>query len=527
MKTFKDLVVYQIYPRSFMDANGDGIGDIQGIISKLDYVKHLGVDVIWLSPVYASPNHDNGYDISDYYQINPEFGTMDDMDLLIKKAEEKGLKIIMDLVINHTSNEHEWFKKSLNHDPAYRDYYIWKNKPNNWTSFFGGKAWDNIDDAYYLHLFAKEQPDLNWHNPKIMEEVQNIMRYWLDKGIYGFRCDVINIIFKTSLENGRKRLVLTGLEHYHQQEGMHQILQKLRNEVLNQYDTFTVGETVLVTPKQANDLIYPEKKELDMVFSFAHMETDQINNKWFRTKFKPSKFIKVISKWQKEVYWNANYLENHDQQRAVSRFADENFRAYSAKMFATLLIGLKGTPYIYQGQEIGMTNGDFKDMSEFRDVETLNIYQIAKKLGFSKKRRFKMMLRSSRDNNRTPMQWNQEGGFSTVTPWLKQNANTAYINVESQLDHPDSILNYYIQMIEIRRKYVELIHGEFDLISMKKDVFIFQRTYKNDKIVVICNMSKIDQSIGYKYIEGIKIIGNYQNDSMVLRPYETRMYKLR
>ena len=523
-KSFKDYVVYQIYPRSFMDTNDDGIGDIKGIISKLDYVKHLGVDVIWLSPVYASPNYDNGYDISNYLEINPEYGTMDDMELLIEEAQKRDLKIIMDLVINHTSSEHEWFKKSMYINSEYRDYYIWRDKPNNWTSFFGGKAWDKIGDSYYLHMFAKEQPDLNWQNPKIMEEVQNVMKFWLDKGVFGFRCDVINIIFKSSLEDGKKRLILTGFEYYHQQDGMHEILKRLRNEVLSLYDTFTVGETVFVTPKEANDLIYPEKTELDMVFSFAHMETDQINNKWFRTKFKPKKFIKVISKWQNEVYWNANYFENHDQQRIVSRFANEKYRLYSAKMFATMLIGLKGTPYIYQGQEIGMTNGDFKDMSEFRDVETFNVYKLAKKIGIPKKLRFKMMLKSSRDNNRTPMQWDSTGGFSHGIPWLKQNKNTASINVLDQLNKEDSILNYYIKMIELRKTYKALIYGDFKFISMKRDVFVFARTYEKQKMIIICNMTDKNRKFNATFSKGKLIIANTYATKNILKPYEARLY---
>lgn len=523
-KDWKSLSVYQIYPRSFMDANGDGIGDLQGIISKLQYVANLGVDVIWLSPVYCSPNHDNGYDISDYYHINPEYGTDEDMDLLIKKAHELGLKIIMDLVINHTSNEHEWFKKSAANDPKYRDYYIWRDKPNNWTSFFGGKAWSKLGDSYYLHLFAKEQPDLNWHHPEVMNEIQKIMRYWLDKGIYGFRCDVINIIFKSSLKDGKKRVILTGREHYHQQEGMHQILRKLRKEVLEDYDTFTVGETVMVTPKQANDLIYPEKQELDMVFGFEHMETDQINNKWFRTKFKPKKFIKTIKKWQEEVYWNAIYFENHDQQRIVSRFANEKYRLYSAKMFATLLIGLKGTPYIYQGQEIGMTNGDFKSMDEFMDRETHQVYAIAKKIGIPKKLRFKMMLNSSRDNNRTPMQWTKNGGFSNVRPWLKQNANTSFINVEDSIKDNDSILNYYKKVLQLRKRHKSLIYGEFKFISMKKNVFMFSRTYENTTMTILCHMK--DKTIKYDYEQkGKLLLCNYDKiQANILKPYEARIY---
>lgn len=522
----KDLVVYQVYPRSFKDSNADGIGDIKGITSKLNYIKSLGVDVIWLSPVYCSPNDDNGYDISDYLNINPEFGNMKDMNKLILEANLRGLKIMMDLVINHTSDEHEWFKKSVANDPKYKDYYIWRDKPNNWTSFFGGKAWDKIGDKYYLHLFSKKQPDLNWHNPDVMEDIKKVMKFWLDKGIYGFRCDVINIIFKSSLEDGKKQLVLTGKEHYHQQDGMHKILKELRRDVLNHYDTFTVGETVMVTPKQANDLIYPEDKELDMVFSFSHMEVDQVSNKWFKTKFRPKKLMKILTTWQNEVYWNANYLENHDQPRSISRFGDDKlYHKQSAKMLATLLMCLKGTPYIYQGQEIGMTNGDFKTMSEFQDVETHTIYHVAKKLGIPKKIRFKMMQKTSRDNGRTPMQWNKEGGFSKATPWLKQNQNTKEINVLDQENDHDSILNYYRKLISIRKNNKVLRYGEFESILQKKSVFIFKRFDKKNEAIIILNMSSKEQKLKNN-CDGKLIINNiHKSDySCVLSPYEARIY---
>lgn len=522
----KDLVVYQIYPRSFKDNNGDGIGDIKGIISKLDYIKSLGVDVLWLSPVYQSPNDDNGYDISDYKAINPEFGNMADMDKLIFESNLRGIRIIMDLVINHTSDEHEWFKKSVAGDPKYKDYYIWKDKPNNWTSFFGGKAWDQLNDKYYLHLFSKKQPDLNWHNPDVMKDIQDVMKFWLDKGIYGFRCDVINIIFKSSLENGKKRFVLTGKEHYHQQDGMHDILKRLRKEVLDKYQTFTVGETVMVTPKQANDLILPEHQELDMVFSFAHMEVDQINNKWFKTKFKPKKLFLSLSKWQEEVYWNANYFENHDQPRSVSRFGnDVEFHSESAKLLATLLFGLKGTPYIYQGQEIGMTNGDFKNMSEFRDLETLRIYELGKKLGIPKKMRFKMMQKTSRDNARTPMQWHNTGGFSNVQPWLKQNQNCAYINVLDQESIPSSILNYYRKLIQLRKKYHVFRYGSYETLLMTKTTYIFKRINETHELYVICHFSRKPKKIN-KIYDGMMLISNISKKSYtdVLSPYEARIY---
>ncbi|MDY0074595.1 MAG: alpha-glucosidase [Acholeplasmataceae bacterium] len=525
--TWKDKVVYQVYPRSYMDSNGDGIGDIPGIIMKLDYIKSLGVDVIWLSPVYQSPNDDNGYDISNYKDINPEFGTMEDMDLLIAEAAKRGLKIIMDLVINHTSDEHPWFIASQDPKSPYRDYYIWRDKPNNWTSFFGGKAWDKIGDSYYLHLFSKKQPDLNWNNPNVMKEIKDIIRFWLDKGIYGFRCDVINIIYKSSLEDGKKRFVLTGREHYHSQKGMHDILKELRRDVLDHYDQMTVGETVLVNTKQANDLILPKHHELDMVFGFEHMETDQINNKWFRTKFKPNKFIKVLIKWQKEVYWNANYLENHDQQRSVSRFGNDNkFHDQSAKMLGLLNLTLKGTPYIYQGQEIGMTNGDFTSIEDFKDVETLRIIELAKKLHFPKWFQRRMMRLSSRDHARTPMQWNQEGGFTKGTPWLKVNENTTWLNVEQQLKDENSILAFYKRLLQIRKNEVSLIEGQFEVLYAKRGIFIFQRIFENQKMTIVVSFNKKTKRLN-KLIEGKCLLSNYdlKPSNKILRPYEAYIIK--
>ncbi len=524
--TWKNKVVYQIYPRSFMDSNQDGIGDIQGIISKLDYVKSLGVDVIWLSPVYKSPNDDNGYDISDYKDINPEFGTMDDMDQLIHLALEKGIRIIMDLVINHTSDEHPWFIASKDPKSAYRDYYIWQDQPNNWTSFFGGKAWEKVDDSYYLHLFSKKQPDLNWNNPKVMEEIKDVMHFWLKKGIYGFRCDVINIIYKTSLANGKKSIILTGHEHYHSQKGMHDILKKLRQDVLNQYETMTVGETVLVNTIQANDLIRPENKELDMVFGFEHMETDQINNKWFRTKFKPQKFINVIKKWQEDVYWNANYLENHDQPRSVSRFGDDMiYHDESAKMLALLNLTLKGTPYIYQGEEIGMTNGDFKSLDEFQDIETHRIIALAKKLHFPKWLQKRMMRLSSRDHARTPMQWNQTGGFTEGKPWIKVNANTKIINVNDQEQNDDSILSFYKKLIAIRKEHTVFVDGSFEALYANKNIFVFRRKNVNASFVTIVSFNR--KKVSFKQdIKGSIILSNQKEHIKdILKPFEARLIK--
>jgi len=528
VKLWKKGVVYQIYPRSFMDSNDDGIGDIPGIISKLDYVKGLGVDIIWLSPVYKSPNDDNGYDISDYKDINPEYGTMDDMDHLIEEAKKRDLRIIMDLVINHTSDEHPWFVESHKKDSVYRDYYIWQDKPNNWTSFFSGPAWSKEQDSYYLHLFSKKQPDLNWNNPKVMEEIQDIMHFWLKKGIYGFRCDVINIIYKTSLENGKKRLVLTGKEHYHSQEGCHEILRTLKKEVLSAYDCFTVGETVMVNTKQANDLILPERKELDMVFGFEHMETDQINNKWFKTRFNPNKFMRVISKWQQEVYWNANYMGNHDQPRSVSRFGnDQKYHAESAKMLATLNLTLRGTPYIYEGEEIGMTNCPFNDMSEFRDIESHNIYALAKKLMFPKKIRFKMILKTSRDNARTPMQWKKCGGFTKGKPWLKMNPNTNEINVDQNLMDPRSIYHHYKTLIQLRKQDEVLVNGDFKPLFMGRGIFIFSRNLLDKTYITILNMTEKVRKIPM-ILEGKIVLSNVGRIDMKdrkLSPFESILIK--
>ncbi len=527
-KSWQDKIVYQIYPRSFYDTNKDGIGDLLGIINKLDYVKSLGVDVIWLSPVYRSPNDDNGYDISGYLEINPEFGTMEDMEHLIDEASQRGLKIIMDLVINHTSDEHPWFIQSKDPASPYRDYYIWQDKPNNWTSFFGGSAWEKEGDSYYLHLFSKKQPDLNWHNPAILDEVKKIMRFWLDKGIYGFRCDVINVIYKTSLDDGKKRFVLVGREHYHSQEGCHKILQTLRKDVLDHYDTMTVGETVLVSPKQANDLILPERKELDMVFGFEHMETDQINNKWFRTKFKADRFLKVITKWQEQVYWNANYLENHDQTRSVSRMGDDQtYHKESAKMLALLNLTLKGTPYIYQGEEIGMTNGDFTSLEEYQDIETHRIIALAQKLHFPKWYQRRMMKMSSRDHGRTPMQWTKAGGFTQGVPWLKMNQNTKTICVENEENDPDSILTFYRKLIQIRKSHPVWSDGSFKLVWHRHKQYAFKRIHHDTSMTILINFQKKTKKMPIA-LTGELLLSNYPDASIHqrhLRPYEAVIIK--
>ncbi len=529
-KWWKERVVYQIYPRSFCDSNGDGIGDIPGIIGKLDVLKDLGVGVLWLSPVYCSPNEDNGYDISDYRNINPEFGTMADMERLIAEAGKRGIRIVMDLVVNHTSKEHEWFQKSRDKNSPYRDYYIWRpgkgegKPPNNWTSFFAEDCWeyDERSGEYYLHLFARGMPDLNYHNPRVVEEVKDILRFWLNKGVAGFRCDVINIIYKTSLADGKRRLILTGSEHYISQPGCHRLLNEFRRDVLDGYDCFTVGETVFVTPQMGRDLCDPKRKELDMIFTFEHMETDQIIVKWFKTRFQLQKFAKTIAAWQQALDWNANYLENHDQPRSVSRFGDD--QAYwkeSAKLLLTMLLTLRGTPFLYQGQEIGMTNFDFASMNDIKDVESHNVYRLATKLRLPRGYRWKMMQRTSRDNARTPVQWDdtKNAGFTTGTPWIRLNANYKTINMAQQMGDEASIRSFCKTLITLRANDEVLLYGEFSVLAVTKELFAYRRTLAGKAYTVLLNWSK--QTIEADY-RGKMALSNYGDGAYTgtLRPYE-------
>jgi len=532
-KWWKEGVVYQIYPRSFQDTNGDGIGDLQGIIAHLDDLLDLGIGTIWISPVYKSPNIDNGYDISDYRGIHPDFGTMADMDQLIEEASKRHIKIIMDLVINHTSDEHPWFRASRDPESPYRSYYYWREgingkAPNNWTSFFAEECWefDAQSNAYYLHLFAKKQPDLNYHNPKVLEEIKEIMRFWLNKGIGGFRCDVINIIYKTSLENGKKKMILTGSEHYISQEGTHAILRSLRRDVLNGFDCFTVGETVFVTPEMGRALCDESREELDMIFSFEHMETDQFIVKWFKRAFSAERFVRTIARWQNALEWHANYLENHDQPRSVSRFGDvKHYWSESAKMLATLLLTLRGTPFLYQGQEIGMTNFDFNSMDELRDIESFNIDKMAKKMFIPKKIRLKMMRSTSRDNARTPYQWNLErnAGFTTGTPWINVNKNYVKINYLSQKEQSKSILNFYKKAIKIRKENDVLIYGSFKALRTSGNVFIYQRKLQESLATVILNFGTRTHTVNKT---GKIILSNYDKSYFngILMPYEAVVF---
>ena len=539
-KWWHSSVVYQIYPRSFNDSNGDGIGDINGIREKLDYLKELGIDVIWLSPVYKSPNDDNGYDISDYCDIMDEFGTMDDMETLLKEANEKGIKILMDLVVNHTSDEHKWFieaKKSK--DNKFRDYYIWRDpvnghEPNNLGSCFSGSAWqyDESTDQYYLHLFSKKQPDLNWENENVRNEVYKMMNFWIDKGIGGFRMDVIDLIGKVPDEmitgNGPK---------------LHDYLQEMNKAALEGHDLLTVGETWGATPEIAKLYSNPKRKELSMVFQFEHIGLDQIEGKE-KWDVKPLDLLdlkKVLSKWQTELEgegWNSLFWNNHDLPRIVSRWGnDREYRVESAKMLATLLHGMKGTPYIYQGEELGMTNVRFEDINEYNDIETLNMYKDRISKGYSHDEIMASIYAKGRDNARTPMQWDstENAGFTTGKPWLKVNKNYKFINAEDCLQDKDSIFYHYKKLINIRKHNDTIIYGNYKLLLPEdKNVFAYSRELNGDKIVVVCNFYNKEINLNFKEdFNNVEILlSNYKDSSILmkdlkLRPYEAIMYRVK
>lgn len=526
---WKQKIIYQIYPMSFCDSNGDGIGDLPGIISRLDYLQRLGVGALWLSPVYPSPNKDNGYDISDYCEIHPNYGTLADMDRLIAEAKKRDIRIIMDLVINHTSDRHEWFQKSRRREEPYTDFYIWRKgekgkKPTNWGSFFGEDCWeyDEVRGEYYLHLFAKEQPDLNYHNEKVIAAIEDVMRFWLDRGVAGFRCDVINIIYKEAIKNGRWRPALTGCEYYLSTPGCHRVLHRLNRDVLSRYDAFTVGETVFVTPQMADDLVNPQREELCTVFSFEHMETDCFKIKWFLRKFKPDRFFACLTKWQNALPWNTVYFENHDQPRSVSRYGnDAEYHDQSAKALATLLLTLRGTPFLYEGEEIGMTNFDFPDMEKVRDVESINIWNMGKRLHLPYGLRWRMIKTKSRDNARTPMQWDDSinGGFSAGTPWLSVNGNYPRINVKRQEDDPGSVLSYYRQLIAFRNGSRVLQEGDFTELYRKNGVYAYRRACDGEALTIVISLAEGERK---NPASGEVVYSNYGRETAPARlaPYE-------
>ena len=539
-KWWHSSVVYQIYPRSFNDTNGDGIGDLNGIREKLDYLKELGIDVIWLSPVYKSPNDDNGYDISDYCDIMDEFVTMDDMDNLLKEANEKGIKILMDLVVNHTSDEHKWFIESRkSRDNEYRDYYIWRDpingkEPNDLGSTFSGSAWqfDETTGQYYLHLFSKKQPDLNWENKNVRDEVYKMMNFWVDKGIGGFRMDVIDLIGKLP----DKMITGNGPK-------LHDYLQEMNKAALAGNDLLTVGETWGATPEVAKLYSNPERNELSMVFQFEHIGLDQIEgkDKWDLKALNLFDLKKVLSKWQTELEgqgWNSLFWNNHDLPRIVSRWGnDKEYRIESAKMLATLLHGMKGTPYIYQGEELGMTNIRFEDINDYNDIETLNMYKDRIANGYTHEEIMESIYAKGRDNARTPMQWDssKNGGFTTGKPWLAVNENYKTINAKQCLEDENSIFNHYKKLINIRKNNDTIIYGDYKLLCEDdKNIFAYTRNLNGDRILVVCNF--YDKNVTFQLEEDFNnaeiLLSNYNKSSTLLeklelRPYEAIMYRIK
>lgn len=561
---WKEAVIYQIYPRSFMDSNADGIGDLQGIISRLDYLKYLGIDVIWLSPVYESPNDDNGYDISNYKAIMQEFGTMQDFDELLNQAHARGIRIVMDLVVNHTSDEHPWFIESRkSKDNPFRDYYIWRNgkdektPPNNWGACFGGSAWqyDAQTGMYYLHLFSKKQPDLNWDNPKVRREIFDMMSWWCDKGIDGFRMDVISMISKTKeMPDGEQNGLYGDFSPYCVHgPNVHTYLQEMNDQVLSKYDIMTVGETAGVTAELARQYAGEDTRELNMVFQFEHVESDGKYGKWTDQKMPLSALRKIMSRWQTELYgkaWNSLFWNNHDQPRAVSRFGDDSpqYRAVSAKMLATCLHMMQGTPYIYQGEELGMANYPFQNTQEFRDIESIHAYQEWCEGGHLSHEDFWPCLTfKSRDNARTPMQWDdtRNAGFTSAEPWISVNPDYKEINAKAETSDPDSVFHYYKKLIALRKKYPVIVYGKYELLLKDSEqLFVYTRTYENEKLLTVCNFS--NQECSFQMPERFRnascMITNmdnysdtltqtsvdtfvnhhvYNKETVVLRPYES------
>ena len=555
-KWWKESVVYQIYPRSFYDSNGDGIGDLNGITEKLDYLKELGVDVIWLSPVYQSPNDDNGYDISDYRAIMKEFGTMEDYDRMLDEAHKRGIRIVMDLVVNHTSDEHKWFIESRkSKDNPYRDYYIWRpakdgKEPNNWGSCFSGSAWeyDNTTDMYFLHLFSRKQPDLNWDNPKVRREVYDMMNWWLDKGVDGFRMDVISLISKDqTFPDGEPGI--NGYASFNEPANgphVHEYLQEMRREVLDGRETLTVGECSGVTLDEAKKYARSDGKELNMVFQFEHMDVDADGtNKWSDKKMDLRDLKKILTKWQKgldTIAWNSLFWENHDQPRSVSRFGnDGEYREMSAKMLATCLHMMQGTPYIYQGEELGMTNVPFEDISDFRDLDSINAWHELVGQGvFTEDEMMKYLRYKSRDNARTPFQWDdtENAGFTTGSPWIMVNPNYKEINAKDQLEREDSVFRYYQKLIRLRKEHEIIVYGSYDLVLPEdRELYVYTRTLGNEKLLVVCNFygnTRIFALPGGWTKETSKLlIGNYgdllyardNRNTVFIRPYEALVLK--
>ena len=546
-KWWKESVVYQIYPKSFKDSNGDGIGDIKGIIEKLDYLKELGVNVLWISPMLESPQDDNGYDISDYRRIYEDYGTMEDYEEMLSEAHKRDIKVLMDLVVNHTSDEHNWFIESRkSKDNPYRDYYIWKDpvngkEPNNWGGVFGGSAWeyDEKTQMYYLHLFSKKQPDLNWENEKVRREVYDMMTFWCEKGIDGFRMDVISMVSKNqAFPDGEVKNGLYGDFNPYCVHGprIHEFLQEMNKEVLSRYDIMTVGETSGVTIEEAQKYAGEDRNELNMVFQFEHVEDAcGDHGKWTTAKFNFRDFKKTMIKWQEELQgkaWNSLFLGNHDQPRSVSRFGNDNpaYRETSAKMLATCLHMMQGTPYVYQGEELGMTNAYFDKLEDYRDIESINFFTELTEAGImTPEYMMKCLMLRSRDNARTPMQWNDsaQGGFTSGEPWIRINPNYKEINAAQQLGDPDSVFYYYQKLIRLRKEKDIIVYGDFEALYRDDDkIFAYTRKLDQKKLLTVCNFSDQDaeMEIPEEFAGAQCLITNLGRTvfdrNFVLRPYE-------
>ena len=547
MNDFKKKVVYQIYPKSFKDTNGTGTGDLKGVIKKLDYLQALGVDYIWLTPFYVSPQNDNGYDVADYYNIDPSYGTMEDVENLIAEAKKRNIYLMMDMVFNHVSTEHIWFKKAMAGEEKYLNYFFFKQgkannqPPTNWNSKFGGSAWEYVEkfDKWYLHLFDKTQADLNWENPEVREEVKNIVRFWIEKGVKGFRFDVINLISKAGFEDDFS-VDGDGRSFYTDGPRIHEFLQELaRDSFAKDKDIITVGEMSSTTMENCYKYAGEKTGELSMVFTFHHLKVDFMGNeKWVLVPTDFMKLKQLIFDWQinmeKNNAWNAVFWCNHDQPRVISRFgSDDKYHKESGKMLATLIHCLRGTPYIYQGEEIGMTNPHFKSIEQYRDVESLNHYQILQDKGMTKEQALMILDVHSRDNSRTPMQWDDSinAGFTTGTPWIQTADNYTEINVKNSLEDKDSIFYYYQKIIQLRKNYDVIAYGDIKpLLREDKRVFAYERNYKGQKLIVICNFYPTTYEIELPYdLSNYKcILNNYKNEAkakkIALKPYETLVY---
>ncbi|ATI51149.1 alpha,alpha-phosphotrehalase [Bacillus tropicus] len=550
MKDWHKSVVYQIYPKSFNSYYNKETGDIKGVTEKLDYLKELGVDYIWLTPIYQSPQNDNGYDVSDYYRIDPSYGTMEEFEELLEEAKERNIEIMLDIVVNHSSTEHKWFKEAKeDKNSPYRNYYIWRDEKNNWQSKFGGSAWkyDEKTEQYYLHLFDETQADLNWENEKLREEVYDMMRFWLDKGVTGFRLDVINLISKDQqfLNDDGSTATSDGRKYYTDGPRVHEYLQEMNRNVFEGKDVITVGEMSSTTIDNCIKYSSPERNELSMTFSFHHLKVDYPNgDKWTKANFDFIKLKEIMSNWQIEMQkgggWNALFWCNHDQPRIVSRFGDDReYRNESAKMLATAMHMLQGTPYIYQGEEIGMTNPKFESIEQYRDVESLNIYDIKLKEGLSKEEIIGILKQKSRDNSRTPMQWNEEmnSGFTTSTPWISVAENFKEINVEKALEDKESVFYHYKKLIELRKTYDVITEGEYAILDENDPkIWAYTRTTESEVLLVINNFygEEITYSVpAHVQLDGMKqeiLLSNYKDASkditkLNLRPYESIVYR--